>query len=136
MAVDVKILAMINLLVQLLLIVIVFIAVFQAKKRELGRHCTIMRGAVPVQIIAILTVMLPSMLGYIRNEQPGILFSTEMLAHHFLGLAVVVLWIYINLLFMGKVKGKVRLATIMRSALALWVLSLLLGLHMYILIWV
>lgn len=136
MTIDVKTLADINLLVQLLLIVAVSIAVFQAKKMELGRHCTIMRGVVPVQVLAILAVMLPSMVGYIRNEQPGILFSTEMLAHHLLGLAVVALWIYINLLFVGKVSGKVRLATIMRSALALWVLSLLLGLHMYILIWV
>lgn len=135
MAIDVKTLAVINLLVQLLLIVIVSIAVFHAKKRELGRHCTIMRGAVSVQVIAILVVMLPSMLGYIWNESPGILFSTEMLAHHLLGLAVVLLWIYINLLFMGKVRGKIRLATIMRYALALWILSLILGLHMYILIW-
>lgn len=136
MAIDVKTLALINLFVQLLLIVAVFIAVSQVKKRNPGRHCAIMRGAVPVQVIAIITVMLPSMLGYIRNEQPGIFFSTEMLVHHLLGLAVVVLWIYINLLFMGKVKGKFRLATIMRLALALWVSALLLGLHMYVLIWV
>lgn len=136
MVVDVKTLATINLLVQLLLIVIVLIAVSQVKKRKPGRHCAIMRSTVPVQVIAIITVMLPSMLGYIRNERPGIFFSTGMLVHHLLGLAVVVLWIYINLLFMGKVRGKYRLATIMRLALALWVSALLLGLQMYVLIWV
>src|SRR5574341_1960936 len=105
MTLNVMTLATINLIVQFLLVIAVLIAVLRVKKMDLGRHCSIMRGAVPVQIISIITVMLPSMIGYIRNEPPGILFRLEIQAHHLLGLAVVVLWIYINLLFMGKVKG-------------------------------
>ncbi len=75
MAIDVKTLATLNLVVQILLVIMVSGAVYLAKKRELGRHCAFMRALVPTQIIAIATVMLPSMLGFLKNPPP---FSTEM----------------------------------------------------------
>ncbi len=130
MAIDVKTLATLNLAVQILLFIMVSGAVYLAKKRELGRHCTFMRALVLAQIIAIVTVMLPSMLGYLTNPPP---FSTEMIVHHALGLMVVALWIYINLSF-GKPWVPRNLALFMRSAFTLWLLALLLGLHMYLLI--
>ena len=65
---DIQTLALINLIVQLLLMVTVFVAAYLAKaKRQLIRHCTIMRVAIPVQIVSIAAVMLPSMLGYIES---------------------------------------------------------------------
>lgn len=129
MAIDVKTLALANLAVQILLVIMVSGAAYLAKKkRELMRHCSFMRVLVPVQIIAIATVMLPSMLGYLTNPPP---FSTEMLVHHTLGLSVVALWIYINLSF-GKAWMPRNLRAFMRLAFTLWMLALLLGLHMYI----
>jgi len=129
MVFDVKTLALANLAAQILLILMVLGAVYLAKKkRELMKHCSIMRVLVPVQIVAIATVMLPSMLGYLMNPPP---FSTEMIVHHSLGLAVVALWIYINLSF-GKPWMPRNLALFMRSAFTLWMLALLLGLHMYL----
>ncbi|MCZ7393171.1 MAG: hypothetical protein ABOK23_09635 [Candidatus Methanoperedens sp.] len=132
MVIDPKTLATVNLVVQILLLIMVLGAEYLAKKRELMRHCKFMRILVPVQIIAIATVMLPSMLGYLANPPP---FSTEMLVHHALGLSVVVLWIYINLSF-GKPWMPRNLALFMRSAFTLWILALLLGLHMYLLIYI
>lgn len=132
MAIDVKTLATLNLAVQILLAIIVSGAVYLTKKRELGRHCAFMRALVPAQIIAIAAIMLPSMLGYLTNPPP---FNTEMLVHHALGLLVVVLWIYINLSF-GKPWMPHNLALFMRSAFTLWMVALLLGLHMYLLIYV
>ncbi len=128
MAIDVKTLALANLAVQILLVIMVSRAAYLAKKRKLGRHCTFMRVLVPVQIIAIAAVMLPSMLGYIENPPP---FYTEMLIHHTLGLSVIALWLYINLSF-GKVWMPRNLRTFMRTAFVLWMLALLLGLHMYV----
>jgi hypothetical protein len=129
MAIDVKTLALANLAVQILLIMMVSGAVYLAKKkRELMRHCSFMKVLVPVQIIAIAAVMLPSMLGYLKNPPS---FSTEMLVHHTLGLSVVALWIYINLSF-GKPWMPRNLRAFMRLAFTLWMLALLLGLHMYI----
>ncbi len=136
MVIDVRTLAMANLVVQVLLIITVSGAVYLAKKRELGRHCMTMRIAVPIQIIAIASVMLPSLLGYLEHGTPGVLFEGEILTHHTLGLAVVALWIYINLVFLGIAKLRVKLATVMRLSFTLWVLALLFGLYLYIQIWV
>ncbi len=133
MVIDIRTLALANLTVQILLIIMVSGAVYLAKKKkELMRHCTFMRVLVPVQIIAIVTVMLPSMLGYLVHPPP---FITEILVHHALGILVVVLWIYINLSF-GKPWQPKNLALFMRSAFTFWILALLIGLHLYLMIYV
>ncbi len=127
MAFDIKTLALANLAVQILLVIMVLCAAYFAKKRKLIRHCNFMKVLVPVQIIAIAAVMLPSMLGYIENPPP---FNTEMLVHHTLGLAVIALWLYIILTF-GKPWMPRNFALFMRTAFILWILAFLLGLHMY-----
>jgi putative membrane protein len=132
---DIKTQAIVNLTIQVLLIMTVSGAVFLVKKRNLGKHCVVMRVAVLLQIIAIAGVMLPSMLGYIENEQRGIFFNIEMFVHHTLGLIVIAIWIYINLVFAGVMRIRVRLETAMRLALASWILALIIGLYMYFLIW-
>ena len=136
MAIDVRILAITNLAIQLLLIIIVIVAAYLAKKRQLKIHCTIMMVAVPVQIIAIAGVMLPSMLGYVRYGQPGSFFNIEIWIHHILGLAVIALWIYMNLAFRRVIKILGRLVMPMRLAFVLWLLVLFMGLHLYVVIWV
>ncbi len=133
---NIKTLAMINLTVQLLLLITLCIAAYLAKKKKLNMNCEVMRTAVPVQIIAIAAIMLPSFLGYLEHGTPSYFFRTETLIHHTIGLAVVILWIYINLLFMGKLKTRLRLISFMRLAFILWMLALLLGLHMYAQIYV
>jgi putative membrane protein len=90
-----------------------------------------MRFAVPVQILAILGVMLPSMYGYLRNPPKDPLFNYEILIHHTLGLMVVALWIYINLIFMNVLKPEIRVKTMMRLALGCWAASMVLGLYLY-----
>jgi putative membrane protein len=135
MVFDIKTQAMVNLTIQVLLIMTVSGAVFLAKKRYLGKHCTLMRVSVLMQIIAIAGVMLPSMLGYIEYVQWNTFFNIEMLVHHTLGLIVITIWIYINLVFAGVMRIRGRLATAMRLALASWIMALIIGLHMYLLIW-
>lgn len=132
MTFDVKTLGAINLAFQVLLMILVFVASYLAKKKNFSKHCTIMRAAVALQIIAILAIMLPSMIGYITHEQKGIFFNIPMLVHHTMGLAVVALWVYINLAVAGRLKLPGRLAIWMRLAMSLWVLTFLLGLYMYV----
>ncbi|MGZ4862703.1 MAG: hypothetical protein ACXV2E_08005, partial [Halobacteriota archaeon] len=67
LAIDIRTLATANLVVQLVLIVFVLGAVYLARKGRVIRHCAIQRVTVSVQIIAILAVMLPSLLGYVEN---------------------------------------------------------------------
>ncbi|MGB8217479.1 MAG: hypothetical protein WCE94_09280 [Candidatus Methanoperedens sp.] len=130
MVFDVKTLALANLGIQIFLIAFVFQAVYSVKKGNPLKHCAMVRIAVPLQILAIITVMLPSLLGYIKIEPFGI-FNAELLIHHTLGLLVVVLWIYINLAFGNIVRMPGNLRMFMRTALSLWLLSLVLGLHIY-----
>jgi uncharacterized membrane protein YozB (DUF420 family) len=135
-AVDVGILAAINLGIQASLIAIVLVAAYLArKKRDLNKHCTILRIAIPVQIASIATIMLPSLLGYMGNGLP-IPFRSEMLTHHGLSLAVVALWVYINLAVTGRVKIWGRLAIFMRLALSIWLVAFSLGVHLYVQIWI
>jgi len=130
-------LVLINLILQILLMMAVFVAAYLVKsKRQFIRHCTIMRIAIPVQIVATAVVMLPSMLGYIRNDVPGLLFNLEIPVHHVLGLVVIALWIYINLAFQGIIKVRARLVLPMRIAFFSWLVTLILGLHIYLAIWV
>jgi hypothetical protein len=136
MVFDAKTQAIVNLTIQVLLIMTISGAVYLVKKRNLGRHCAVMRISVLVQMIAIAGVMLPSMLGYIEHEQRGVFFNIEMLAHHALGLAFIVIGIYINLAFAGVMRIWGRLVSAMRLALALWILALIIGLHMYLIIWI
>ena len=135
MVFDIKTQAMVNLTIQVLLIMTVSGAVFLVKKRNLGKHCVVMRVAVVLQIIAIAGVMLPSMLGYIENVQQNTIFNIEIYVHHTLGLIVIAIWIYINLVFAGVMRIRGRLATAMRLALVAWTLALVIGIHMYLLIW-
>jgi uncharacterized membrane protein YozB (DUF420 family) len=132
MSFDVKTIAEINLGVQLLLTLILIGAVYLAKNKKFSSHCKVMRITVPVQILAILAIMLPSMDGYLVHGTPGPLFRAEMLAHHSIGLAIVVLWVYINLIFLKYLRPRFKIKTAMRLALALWALSLVMGFHMFV----
>ncbi len=131
MVFDVKTLAMANLGIQIFLIAFVFCAVYFVKKGNPLKHCAMVRIAVPLQLLAIIAIMLPSLLGYITIEPFGI-FNAELLIHHTLGLLVVVLWIYINLAFGNIIRMPGNFRMFMRTALVLWLLALVLGLHIYL----
>jgi len=136
MFLDPRTLAVINLGVQAFLIFAVFGAAYLARRsKDFRKHCTIMRIALPLQIIAIVFIMLPSLRDHISHGQPGLL-NDEMLAHHVLGAIVIVLWIYINMVLMGLVKPLGRPIVAMRLAFASWVVSLFMGIHIYFMIWV
>ena len=136
MSLDVKFLQTANLVVQLLLIITVLFAAYLARrKRKYNIHCRILRVAVPLQIVAIGIVMLPSLVGYAENPEHGALFNIELFTHHSLGLLVIVTWIYVNLAFSGIIRMWGRLAIAMRFAFVTWVITLLLGLHIIWIIW-
>lgn len=136
MSFDIKTIAEINLGIQLLLTLVLISAVYLAKNKKFSNHCKVMRITVPVQILAILAIMLPSMDGYLVHGTPSPLFRAEMLVHHSIGLAIIVLWVYINLIFLKYLRPRFRIRTAMRLALSLWVLSLVMGIHMFVSIYV
>jgi len=122
----------INLVVQIVLMITVFGAVCLARRKKLTTHCTVIRVAVPIQIVAILVVMLPSMLSFIENVPSLPFFYPEVLIHHSLGLVVVGSWVYINLDIKRRVKVPRNQVAVMRLALGAWIASFILGLHIYL----
>src|SRR5450756_2991264 len=94
MAIDIRTLAIVNLLVQLALIGFVFGAVYLARKGRVIRHCTIVRCAIIAQIISILAIMLPSLLGFVENVPPIPFLYPELLTHHILGLVLIGIFVY------------------------------------------
>jgi putative membrane protein len=127
---NVKTLALINLLVQLFLILLLNYAAIFAKKKDLNKHCNIIRIAAGIQIAAIVSIMWESMVGYLGNGQ-DISFNIELLIHHSLGILLILLWIYINLVFAGIIRLRGELRNIMKSAYIIWTFTFILGLHIY-----
>ncbi len=130
-AIDIRTLAMVNIVVQLVLIVLVFGAVYLARRGRVARHCAIQRGTVTIQIIAILSIMLPSLLGFIQSVPSIPLFYPELLIHHSLGLILVGMWIYINLEVKRIIRPFIKRRTAMRFALGVWLIAIALGLNIY-----
>jgi uncharacterized membrane protein YozB (DUF420 family) len=132
MAIDIRILASANLVVQLALIGSVFGAVYLARRGRVIRHCTIARGAVIVQIIAILAIMLPSLLGYVENVPPLPFLYPELIIHHILGLVLILIFVYVNLEVGRVVRPLIKRKSVMRLALGVWLVALALGINIYL----
>ncbi|MGZ4864163.1 MAG: hypothetical protein ACXV5H_04100 [Halobacteriota archaeon] len=135
MAIDIRTLALANLLFQFLLIGFVFGAVYLARRGRVIRHCTIVRGAVIAQIITILAIMLPSLLGYIENVPAIPFLYTELLTHHILGLVLIGIFVYINLEVGRVVHPLVKRKSVMRLALGIWLVTLALGINIFLTIY-
>ncbi|MGA3199183.1 MAG: DUF420 domain-containing protein [Halobacteriota archaeon] len=132
MAIDIRTLATANLVVQLVLIALILGAVYLARRGRVKRHCTIVRGAVVVQIIAILVVMLPSLLGYVANIPPIPFLYPELLVHHILGLVLIAIFIYVNLEVGHVIRPVVKRKDAMRTALGVWLVAFALGIIIYL----
>ena len=137
MHIDEKLLVTVNLFFQCALLIIVIIAGYLARfKHQLKVHCLILRMAVILQIVSIAAIMLPAMSGYIHRGGRSELFNIAMLVHHILGLGVITLWVYINLVVQRIIRPVGKLTTAMRLALFLWIIVLLMGIYLYLVTWV
>ena len=132
---DTRILTQANFILQIALMGVLVFAAYLARNKKLVKHCTVMRIIVPVQIAAIVVVMLPFFLGYVTSGVPVTWFYIEMLAHAVLGFSVLAIWIFVNLAQAGLIRVRRRLLAPMRLALGLWLVSFAIGAHMYITLW-
>ncbi len=128
-------LALTNTTVQVILIVATLAAFYLARTRRFNRHCLVMRVSVAVQIILIAALMAPSLAAYVRNWSGWSWFTATIVIHHVLGVIVVLLFIYFNLVMTGVIKVRHRLRPYMRATLVLWLITLGMGLYLYWYIW-
>jgi uncharacterized membrane protein YozB (DUF420 family) len=82
--------------------------------------------------LAILALMSPAMVQILEPGRPNGIFQAEVLVHHGLGLAVVLLWIYVNLVYLGRLQARPAPRRAMQAAAGLWVSSFILGFHIYL----
>jgi hypothetical protein len=132
MLLDYQTIVSLNLAMQLILVAALGVAVFLAKKKSFQRHCLVLRLAVTAQILAVLALMSPAMVAILEPGRPNGLFQAEVLLHHSLGLVVVLLWIYINLVYLGRLRARLALRRAMQAAAGLWVASFIMGFHIYL----
>jgi len=133
---DPGIIALVNLIVQVLLVGLLAYSGYTVKiKKDLKKHCRIMRVAVSILLLSVLLVMLPSLLSYTQGGLDSSFFYIEMLVHASLGLVVVGIFIFANLAMAGVIKLKGRLVPYMRIGAAAWAIALVLGIHLFFVIW-
>lgn len=130
MILDIKTLALINFIIQLMLLILLFFAASLAVKRDFKRHCNILRVAVPIQFAAILIFMLPNFQGY-KISNISIIDFVKIL-HHLLGSLLIGMWIYLNLVYSRYIRWWKNFRVMMRIAFVLWILTFLIGAYIYI----
>lgn len=127
--------ALVNLVVQVVIAAGALGGAFLGMRRRFGRHCLMMRILMAVQILAIALVMAPSVAAYIDNWSGLSGFMAEIIIHHVLGVVLLGLWIFINLAMLGVVSTPRHFRRYMWAALASWLVSLAIGIHLYTYIW-
>ena len=127
--------ALANFILQIALVAVLVYARFLSVKKNLEKHCAVMRIVVPVQLVAVGTVMGPSLIGYANSQALVPWFYTEVVIHAVFGLTIVGIWVFVNLAQMGVIKFQGRLQGIMRTAFFLWLASFAIGVHIYAKIW-
>jgi uncharacterized membrane protein YozB (DUF420 family) len=120
-----------NLILQIVLSIALVYALLLARRREFKRHCLALRLAFAAQILAILLLMSPAMGIVLEPGRPVSFLVTEILLHHALGLAVIPLFIYINLVYERRLSPRFSMRSAMQAAIAMWAASLFLGIHIY-----
>ncbi|MBI4188773.1 MAG: hypothetical protein HY529_06170 [Chloroflexi bacterium] len=105
-----------------------------ARRMKLVKHCTVMRIAVPVLIVSTVAVMVPSFIHYAAEQVVPLWLLLEMLLHGALGLIVVGIWVYVNLVQSGRLKARGRLLVPMRTAFVLWMITFIGGIHIFVVI--
>ena len=125
--------AFLNLLLQLLVIVVLVAAVYQ-KRKSIKNHCRLTSVAVLLQLFSIIAFMFPSM-STLSDIGIGSSLQTRLYLHHFAGLLVVFLSIYIKFAVDGRIKRIVNPYKLMKVTLALWLLVFIGGIGLYLSLW-
>lgn len=120
-----------NLILQLALSIALIYALLLARRKSFQKHCLMLRLAFAAQLLAILLLMSPAM-GLLLEPGRGVsLFMAEILLHHALGLAVIPLFVYINLVYKRRLSPRLSMKSAMQAAAGMWAASLLMGFHIY-----
>jgi uncharacterized membrane protein YozB (DUF420 family) len=132
--------ATVSLTVQIVILVLLFVALNFKNKKKYRQHGITMTTAVLLHIITILTVMIPSF-SFLFTSSPGTITIDAIVIisfiHVALGFIAVALGIWLAASWHLKTDMQRCFANkrIMKPTLALWVTAILLGVIMYVAFW-
>lgn len=122
----------VNLLVQVVILVLLFVGFYVVKRLKFGQHGYFMFFAVAVNLLSMIFVMLPSALSIIGGA--SLTFFTGLMALHSALGAVAEVWgIYIVAVWRFRRPGQscFKLRNHMRVLMILWVMTSVLGFALY-----
>ena len=130
----------VNLILQIFVLMILFVSVYYVKqKRNYALHGSLMGLALILNIIAMLSIMMPKFLqslGYFQSTITKVSTDIAILHGFFGGLAEIMgIIMIIKLRPCGSIMGK-RIRYLMSSTLFIWLIALILGISVYILFYV
>jgi hypothetical protein len=103
--------------------------------KTIKKHCTLMRITVGLLLVTTFAVMLTTLVNFTRYPFFSWLFI-ESWIHHVMGLILLLIFIYANLVSLRLIKVKQRMRRPMWIATAAWFLSFVMGVHNYVVMWV
>jgi putative membrane protein len=121
----------INFAIQTALMLGLGYSYYLSSRKKMKLHCLVLRVLTGVLFFSILVVMTPVLL----NIEPENLLDIrviETMLHHTLGLVVLIIFVFVNLVSTGVIKYRRRLRDSMRVATYCWVATYVIGLHMYL----
>jgi uncharacterized membrane protein YozB (DUF420 family) len=130
----------INLILQVIILIVLIISVFQARRRGLGVRRTMTSLAVALNAVLIIAIMNPSFFRILpfALRNPGAPVPTWLWPHFFMGATAELIGVYLivstNLDWDSSTSGgpvRRRMRGLARSMLLLWVLALAFGLVVY-----
>jgi uncharacterized membrane protein YozB (DUF420 family) len=130
-----------NLLLQIIIFVMLFGGVIAARfRRDFRRHGAVMGLAVLLNTLSIAVVMIPSLLSFrgllsapLSPLAIAVIFHAAAgISVEILGIWVVVVWL-MNRLSTRACSGK---KSIMRTIISFWLIELILGIYVYIMLYV
>ena len=126
----------INILVQIGILIVLYVAVFSAKRLKFDAHGAFMLATVALNLGSIALVMLPSAVRILAGASPGG-FTTFVAVHSLVGVAVeaVGAYIVVDWVYRRSTGACSKFAPWMRRLAPLWVLVTLSGAYMYYLLY-
>jgi uncharacterized membrane protein YozB (DUF420 family) len=126
----------INILVQIGILIVLYVAVFSARRLKFDAHGAFILTIVAFNLASIVRVMLPSAIRLLAGASPGG-FTAFVAAHSLVGVAVeaVGAYIVVDWAYRRTTGGCSKFAPWMRRLAPLWVLVTMSGAYMYYLLY-
>jgi uncharacterized membrane protein YozB (DUF420 family) len=124
-----------NLVAQIVLVAILIVGSVLAWSGRRRQHCWVMRTAIVAQLVLVGVIMAPQVGRYYADWSGFSRFSIELIVHHAFAAIALLLAIYVNLAYSGILRRPKRFWWLMRATLAMWSISLGLGVHLFWYLW-